>query len=138
MSADSKMMFADLPPSSSATGLRLRPALAAMARPVAVPPVKPTMSMPGWLTSASPVTLPRPLTRLTTPGGRPASCITSIMRRTDNGVYSDGFSTQVLPKGMQVATRMEDSASGAFHGEMTAATPFGSRVTTVRNPAVWL
>ena len=138
MSAEPKMMFADLPPSSSATGLRLRPAVAAMARPVAVPPVKPIMSMPGWLMRASPVTAPRPFTRLTTPGGSPASCITSIMRRTDTGVYSEGLSTQVLPKGMQDAMRMEDSASGAFHGEMTAATPFGSRVTTVRKPAVWL
>ena len=132
------MMLADLPPSSSATGLRLRPAVAAMARPVAVPPVNPIMSMPGWLTRASPVTAPRPFTRLTTPGGRPASCITSTIRRTDNGVNSDGFRTQVLPNGMQVATRMEDSASGAFQGEMTAATPLGSRVTMVRKPAVWL
>ena len=49
------MMLADLPPSSSATGLRLRPAVAAIARPVLVPPVKPIMSTPAWLTRASPV-----------------------------------------------------------------------------------
>ena len=51
------------------------------------------------------------------------------MRRIDNGVYSEGFSTQVLPQGMQVATRIEARASGAFHGAMHPATPFGSRVT---------
>ena len=129
MSADSKMMLADLPPSSSATGLRLRPAAAAMARPVVVPPVKPTMSMPGWETSALPVTAPRPFTRFTTPGGRPASWKISTMRRMDSGVYSEGLSTQVLPQAMQVATRMEASASGAFQGAMQPATPLGSRVT---------
>ena len=51
------------------------------------------------------------------------------MRSIECGVYSDGFSTQVLPKAMQVATRMEASGIGAFHGAIMAPTPTGSRVT---------
>ena len=54
------------------------------------------------------------------------------MRNIDSGVYSEGFSTQVLPNAMHVATRIDASASGAFHGAIRAATPFGSRVTYVR------
>ena len=100
-----------------------------MARPVCEPPVKPTMSMPRCETSETPVTWPRPLTRLTTPFGSPASWNNSTMRSIDSGVYSDGFSTQVLPKAMQVATRIEASASGAFQGAISAPTPRGSRVT---------
>ena len=103
-----------------------------IARPVCVPPVKPIMSMPGCDTSALPVTVPRPFTRFTTPGGSPASWKISTIRATASGVYSDGFSTQVLPNEMQVATRIDASASGAFHGAISAATPFGSRVTYVR------
>jgi hypothetical protein len=34
--------------------------------------VNDTASMPGWLAIASPTTGPVPLTRLNTPGGRPA------------------------------------------------------------------
>ena len=123
------MMLADLPPSSSATGFRLRPAVAAITRPVAVPPVNPTMSTPGCDTKASPVTAPRPFTRLTTPAGSPASCSTSTIRRTESGVNSEGLSTQVLPQAIHEAMRIEDSASGAFQGAMHAATPLGSRVT---------
>ena len=87
------------------------------------------MSMSAWPTSAAPVTAPRPLTRLTTPGGRPASWNSSTIRSIDSGVYSDGFSTQVSPNAMQVAPRIDARASGAFHGAISAATPFGSRVT---------
>ena len=51
------------------------------------------------------------------------------MRNIDKGVNSDGLSTQVLPNAMHVATRIEASANGAFHGAISAPTPFGSRVT---------
>ena len=72
---------------------------------------------------------PRPLTRLTTPGGSPASWNSSTILSMDTGVYSEGLSTQLLPNAMQVATRIEARASGAFQGAINAPTPFGSRVT---------
>ena len=123
------MMLADLPPSSSSTGFRDLPAADMMILPVSDPPVKPTISTSGCVTSAVPVTGPRPLTRLTTPGGSPASWKISTMRCMECGVYSEGLSTQVLPKAMQVATRIEASGTGAFHGAIIAPTPTGSRVT---------
>jgi hypothetical protein len=49
-SAPSRMMAADLPPSSRVTGRRRAPAAAAMLRPAALDPVKVTLSTPGWVT----------------------------------------------------------------------------------------
>ena len=43
----------------------------------------------------------------------------------DKGVYSLGLRTQVLPKAMQVATRIDARARGAFHGAMRRCKPLG-------------
>ena len=51
------------------------------------------------------------------------------MRRTASGDCSEGLTTQVAPKAMALAICMDDSATGAFHGEISAATPAGSRST---------
>ena len=125
-------MLADLPPSSSEHGLRPEPAVAITVRPVAVPPVNETRSTSGWRTSASPVVVPRPQTMFTTPAGTPASVMSSISRATASGVCSAGLTTQQLPKAMQPAIFIEVSANGAFHGPISAATPIGSRVTSVK------
>ena len=112
-------------------GTRRCPAAAMIARPVSVPPVKETRWTSGWSTRAWPVTGPRPFTRLTTPVGSPASCRISTNRASAKGVCSDGFRTQVLPKAIAAATFMLASATGAFHGAISAATPTGSRLSIV-------
>ena len=42
----------------------------AISRPTSTEPVKLIAATPGWLTSASPMILPRPMTRLNTPGAK--------------------------------------------------------------------
>jgi hypothetical protein len=67
-----------------------------IASPVAPEPVKATLSIAGWATSARPVA-PAPVTRLATPAG---SFAASRLRNTSiaaDGVYSDGFTTIVQP-----------------------------------------
>ena len=58
MSASSRMIAADLPPSSRLTRLSCSPQRAAIRRPVAVEPVNAILSTPGWRTSASPTSRP--------------------------------------------------------------------------------
>jgi hypothetical protein len=57
-SASSRMIAADLPPSSSVTRLSCSPQMAATLRPAAVLPVNVTLSTPGWRTRYSPTSRP--------------------------------------------------------------------------------
>ena len=70
MSASSRMIAADLPPSSRLTRLSCSPHRAAIRRPTALEPVNAILSTPGWRTSASPTSGP-PGSTDTTPSGRP-------------------------------------------------------------------
>jgi hypothetical protein len=56
--ASSHTIAADLPPSSSVTRRSRSPQSAAILRPAAVLPVKPTLSMPGCVTRYSPTSRP--------------------------------------------------------------------------------
>ena len=51
----------------------------------------------GLSTMASPTSAPLPVTRLTTPGGKPASAISSTTSVAQCGVSLDGLKTTVLP-----------------------------------------
>ena len=103
-SASSRMTLADLPPSSSATRLIVPAASSATRRPAAVDPVSEIMSTRGWRTRASPNGGPRPVTRLNTPGGSPASCTTSARMNAVSGATSLGLSTTVQPAASAGAT----------------------------------
>ena len=71
-SASSRMIAADLPPSSSTTGLTCSAQVAAIFLPTSVEPVKVTMSTSGWPTRcADPCA--SVATMFSTPGGKPAS-----------------------------------------------------------------
>ena len=72
-SASSKIMFADLPPSSCATLLTVSAAPLATAIPALVDPVNYIISILGCEDIASPTVGPSPLIRLNTPAGTPAS-----------------------------------------------------------------
>ncbi len=92
MSASSKTICGDFPPSSSDTRAPRAAAVAPMRSPVAVEPVKAILSTPGWSTSAAPVG-PRPVMTLNTPLGTPASTASSASRmrrrRRDLGRLGD-------------------------------------------------
>src|SRR5438270_138411 len=101
-------------------------ALLMMAAPVADSPVKAMAFTSGWRTSASPVEpAPKPCTRLKTPGGTPASCITSASSAAEEGVSSEGLATTALPHASAGATFQVMSRNGRFHGAMIATTPTG-------------
>jgi len=82
--------------------------------------------MPGCVTSASPV-LPKPWTRFTTPGGRPASSSSSTIFVAQAGVSSAGLSTTVLPLMRAGKSFHAGIAVGKFHGVMQPKTPIGTR-----------
>ncbi len=103
-SALGRITLADLPPSSRATRLTAAPAAAPIRRPTAVEPVKETRSTPGCSARACPATGPRPVTRLKTPAGTPASCTASAKSWAVSGVSSAGFSTIVQPAASAGAT----------------------------------
>ncbi len=87
-------MTASLPPASITTGVRVSAQAAITRLPVAVEPVKATLSTPAWH-SAAPVS-PRPVTTENT--GRPtASRKVRASHSPTPGVYSDGLKTTALP-----------------------------------------
>ena len=72
-SASSRMILADLPPSSCVTRFTVGTAADATATPARVDPVNETMATSGCDEIAEPTVGPSPFTRLNTPGGRAAS-----------------------------------------------------------------
>lgn len=63
---------------------------------------------------------------LTTPGGKPASLMSSAILSADKGVYSAGFKTTVHPAASAGASFQLIIKAGKFHGIMAATTPTGS------------
>ncbi len=130
-SASSRMMFADLPPSSCDTRLTVSAAALATCTPARVEPVNETMSMSGWREIASPTVGPSPSTRLNTPFGTPASASTSANRCALSGAISLGLSTTVQPAASAGATLQLIWLIGQFHGVINPQTPTASRRTCV-------
>src|SRR5229473_2724803 len=79
------MTFGDLPPSSWLTRLTVGAARLATSTPARVEPVNEIMSMPGCSLMAAPTSGPRPLIRLKTPFGTPASCRISAKIKAEAG-----------------------------------------------------
>ena len=119
-------MVADLPPSSSETGIILSAAMRAMCLPVEVPPVNDTRLTSGCLVMASPITEPRPGNTLTMPFGTPASSQIFASSSASSGVASAGLTTTALPAASAGASFCASLAMGEFHGVMAATTPMGS------------
>lgn len=123
------MTFGDLPPSSWLTRFTVLAARLATSMPARVEPVNEIMSMPVCSLMATPTSGPRPFTRLNTPLGTPASCMTSAKIRAEVGVNSDGFRSMVQPAAIAGATLQAIWLSGQFHGVIMPMTPTGSRTT---------
>ncbi|SNV22607.1 Uncharacterised protein [Dermatophilus congolensis] len=128
-SASLKITAGDLPPSSIDRPLRWGAALAKMVWPVFDSPVKEMRGTSGCLTRASPASSPRPLTRLKTPCGRPASSKMPAHSEADRGVNSAGLRTTVFPVASAGASFQDSSMKGVFQGVMRPATPMGLRLT---------
>ena len=100
-----------------------------MRAPVAVDPVKLTLSTPGWVTMCS-LASRDAVTMFTTPGGRPASRTASASRYGSSAVSGAGLSTIVEPDARHGPSFIAMMYSGTFHGMMPAQTPTGARRTT--------
>ena len=124
------MMFALLPPSSSWTRLICSPARDMMRRPVAVEPVKVTMSTSGWPESSSP-TSPWPVMTFKTPGGMSASAAARAISKASSGVQGWGLRTTEHPTARAGMTFTMLSIKGKLKGVMAATTPTGSRTTAL-------
>ncbi len=123
-SASSNTMNGLLPPSSSESFLP-EPAVAfRMMRPTSVEPVNAILSTSGWLTISSPVR-PSPVTTLSTPAGRPASCASSARHSAVSGVNSAGLSRTVFPAARAGAIFHATISSGKFQGTICPTTPMG-------------
>ena len=94
----SRMMLADLPPSSRNSRFRVGAPFSMILRPTAVEPVKVTRSTRGSLVSISPaIAGSDEVTTLNTPGGKPASCASSPRTVAALGVFGAGLRIMVQP-----------------------------------------
>ena len=97
-------------------------------RPVAVEPVNETTRTPGCATSGAPAPAPSPVTRLTTPGGTPASARVCTKLTAESGASSAGFSTTVLPQIRAGKIFQDGTAIGKFQAVIRPQTPTGWRI----------
>ena len=79
-----------------------------------------------------------PVTTFSTPGGTPARSPSLASASAVKGVSEAGFATTVQPAAIAGAILRAIIAAGKFQGVIAAATPIGSRSTTMRAPARWL
>ena len=129
-----KSSSGDLPPHSSNSGLIvLSPVARSSARPVAVEPVKVSMSTAALRASNSPVR-PSPGSTFSTPGGSPASNASCPSSRAEAGESSEGLSTTVLPAASAGPIFKAALMTGKFQGVIAATTPRGRRSCNSRAP----
>ena len=122
----SSTTWALLPPSSSCTRFIWLPQRDMMRRPVAVEPVKVTMSMSGLPVISSP-TSAWPVITLSTPGGSSASSAALAISKALSGVQGCGFNTTLQPTAMAGKIFTMFSMNGKLKGVMAPTTPTGSR-----------
>ena len=95
-SASGSTIAGSLPPSSSATRVRLPAAIAMIRLPPATLPVKQTLRTRRSPTSVSPISASAPVTTLSTPGGKERATSVTV-RAAASGAVGGGFTTTVLP-----------------------------------------
>ncbi len=127
--ASSSRTVGDFPPSSSVTRFMVSTAPRAIALPTAVEPVNEILAMSGWRVISAPTASPRPVTMLTTPGGRPARCSARVMTSVCTALNSLGLITALLPAAMAIASLLAMKPAFAFHGVIMPTTPCGTMVT---------
>src|SRR5688500_17139457 len=93
---------------------------------IGVEPTKLTAFTSGCSSSTSTASL-SPCTTLSTPAGSPASANTSAMNTADDGSFSLGFSSTVLPQASALPIIHSGTIAGKLKGVMQATTPTGCR-----------
>ena len=130
-SASSSTRLTDLPPSSRNTRLRVGAEASRIRLPVAVEPVKATMSTSADVESTSPTRWSAEVTMFTTPGGMSvSSAISRPSRVAFHGVSGAGLRMQVLPMASSGPNLLRMISTGKFHGTITPTTPTGSFQTS--------
>jgi len=94
--------------------------------PVKCEPVNAILSTPAWAASAAPAVSPNPGTTFTTPGGTPASNISSPRRNGVSGASSAGLRMIVQPVANAGPIFHTEAPNGPFHGMIAPTTPTGS------------
>src|SRR5262249_37279214 len=79
---------------------------------------------------------PKPVTILTTPGGKPALANNSPKANAETDENSDGFHTAVFPAASAGANFQAASSRGEFHGVIAATTPSGSSRVKLNTPGL--
>src|SRR6185503_10668429 len=97
-------------------------------RPTSVDPVNETTRTASLTSSALPTSAPPPVTRLTTPGGMPASSRIRTKFSAESGVSVAGLKTTVLPQTSAGMIFHDGIAIGKFQGVMIAETPTDCRM----------
>src|SRR5690606_14805471 len=103
-----------------------------MRAPVASEPVNVILATSGWSTSAEPADGPRPVTTLKTPGGKPASRVSSANSRVEAEANSEGLTTTAQPAAMAGAHFQATKSSGEFQAVRAPTTPTGSCVVKAK------
>ena len=103
------------------------PPAVAMRCPIAVEPVKLTISISGLVVSSAEGSEEVPVMMLMTPGGKPTSCIISTNSITASGSCGAGLITTVHPTASAGAILPATLTTGKLYGEMHATTPTGWR-----------
>lgn len=96
-----------------------------MCSPTSFEPVKAMKRVRGSSTRASPIVRPDPGTKLTTPGGKPASWSRSTNTAAITGESLDGLSRTVLPATIAAVVIPAMMAKAKFQGGITSPTPSG-------------
>jgi hypothetical protein len=125
-SASSKTSTGAWPPSSIET--RLTPSAASASRrlPTGTEPVSEILRTMGERTRCSEMKAGSPVTRLSTPGGRPASWHACTIAMHEPGASSAGLTMIEQPAASAAAIFRVGSRAGKFQGENAATTPTGS------------
>ena len=119
-------MFPPFPPNSRVTFFIVSAAFFWINFPALVEPVNETISISEWPEIWFPTTSPLPLTKLKTPGGKPASSIISANKMPDIGAISEGFNIIVQPAANAGITFNTIWFIGKFQGVINPHTPIGS------------
>ena len=127
-SASARTTTPFLPPNSRERRFNFAPALAAIDLPVVDEPVNEMTPTSGESTIALPTSPPAPVTRFTTPAGKPASAISSTRSVAQCGVSLAGLKTTVLPVTRAGIIFQHGMAIGKFQGVMIPAIPIGWRM----------
>src|ERR1700749_5343932 len=114
------------------TGFIWGPAISASFLPMGIEPVNVIRRIEDCGIRYSDISAGLPNTRLSTPGGRPASWNARTSCSAPAGVSSDAFRMIEQPDDSAPATLRPGELIGKFHGENAATGPIGCRSTEWR------